>query len=50
MMQAVGAVCVIIAVCLVLADKRNEFIPWFLGLGIVAFGADAAMVAVGGGT
>ncbi len=43
MLEAVGSVCVIIAVCLVIGNKRNEFIPWFLAFGFVAFGTAAAL-------
>ncbi len=43
MFEAVGAICAIITVCLVIADKSNEFIPWFLAFAFVAFGTAAAM-------
>jgi len=43
MMESIGAICALIAVCLVIADKRNEFIPWFLAFAFVAFGTAAAM-------
>ncbi len=43
MLEAVGSVCVIVAICLIIGNKRNEFIPWFLAFGFVAFGTAAAL-------